>query len=114
MKLFASVYFDEDVSVLISTLIQARGFQARAARDENMLGKDDPQQLEHAISLHCCIVTHNRVHFEELHREYIERRRSHFSIIVATHRSPYEIANRLATLLDTFSADEIENQLLYI
>ena len=44
MKLFAEVYLDEDVSVLIGTLLQARGFNAHTARDEEMLGEDDPGQ----------------------------------------------------------------------
>jgi hypothetical protein len=41
MKLFAEVYLDEDVSVLIATLLQARGFKAMTARDEGLLGQDD-------------------------------------------------------------------------
>ena len=114
MKLFAEVYLDEDVSVLIGTLLQARGFGAHTARDEGMLGEDDPAQLAYATSLECCIVTHNRIHFEQLHSEYIASDRSHFGIIVATRRSPYEVTRRLTVLLNTLTADEFENQLLYV
>ena len=60
MKLFADVYPDEDVSVLIAKLLQARGFKAVTARDEEMLGQDDPDQLVQAVSLGRSIVTHNR------------------------------------------------------
>ena len=35
-------------------------------------------------------------------------------IAIASRRSPYEIARRVAILLDTLTADEIEGQLLYI
>ncbi|MDX1521500.1 MAG: DUF5615 family PIN-like protein [Anaerolineae bacterium] len=108
------MYLDEDVSVLIGTLLQARGFTASTARDEEMLGKDDPDQLAHAVSLERCIVTHNRVHFEQLHNDYIASEQKHFGIIVATRRSPYEVTRRLMVLLNTLTADEFENQLFYV
>ena len=114
MKLFAKVYLDEDVSVLIGTLLQARGFSACTARDEGMLGENDPDQLAHAVSLEHCIVTHNRVHFEQLQDEYITSDQRHFGIIVATRRSPYEVTRRLTVLLNTLTADEFENQLFYV
>ncbi len=114
MKLFAEVYLDEDVSVLIGTLLQARGFNACTARDEGMLGEDDPSQLAHAVSLERCIVTHNRVHFEQLHNGCLAGDQKYFGIIVATRRSPYEITRRLIVLLNTLTADEFEHQLLYV
>jgi hypothetical protein len=114
MKLFAELYLDEDVSVLIRTLLQARGFKVTTARDEEMLGQDDPSQLAQAVSLERCIVTHNRVHFERLHNEYLMSDQKHFGIVVASRRSPYEVAQRLAVLLNTLTADEFENQLLYV
>lgn len=114
MKLFTALYLDEDVSVLIATLLQARGFEATTARAEGMLGQDDPIQLAHAISLERSMVTHNRVHFEQLHRDYLDDNRHHFGIIVAARRSPYEVAQRLAVLLNTLTAAEFENQLFYI
>jgi predicted nuclease of predicted toxin-antitoxin system len=114
MKLFAALYLDEDVSVLIATLLQARGFQATTARVEGMLGQDDPAQLAHAVSLERSLVTHNRVHFEQFHRDYLAGQRPHFGIIVAGRRSPYELAQRLAVLLNTLTATEFENQLFYI
>ena len=94
MKLFAKLYLDEDVSALVATLLRARGFDAITTRDENMLGQDDPQQLAHAVSLERCIVTHNRVYFERLYVKYLKTARVHFGIIVASRRSPYEIARR--------------------
>lgn len=64
MKLFASLYLDEDFSVLIAALLKAQGFDVTTARDEGMLGESDPKQLEYASAHERCIVTHNRVHFE--------------------------------------------------
>ncbi len=114
MKLFASLYLDEDFSVLIAALLKAQGFDVTTARDEGMLGKSDLEQLEYASAHERCIVTHNRVHFERLHREYLEAGRHHWGIVVSAHRRPYETARRLARLLDTFTADEIADNLFYV
>jgi predicted nuclease of predicted toxin-antitoxin system len=67
MKLFAELYLDEDVSALVATLLRARGFNVTTAREQALLGRDDAEQLAHAVSLGRCIFTHNRIHFERLH-----------------------------------------------
>ena len=79
-----------------------------------MLAQDDGAQLARAASLGRCIVTHNRVHFERLHEEYLSAGEKHCGIIVASRRSPYDVTNRLSTLLNTLTADEFVNQPFYI
>lgn len=108
------LYLDEDVSVLVAALLKARGFDVLTARDAGMLGRDDSNQLEGATSVERCIVTHNRVHFEQLHRQYVATGQEHHGIVVAARRTPQEIARRLAMLLNSFAADELSNQLLYV
>ena len=49
MKLFASLYLDEDASVLIADILRARGFDVTTTRNEKMLSRDDPEQLDKAI-----------------------------------------------------------------
>jgi len=114
MKLFAEVYLDEDVSALVAVLLRARGFEVLTARDDNRLGQADPAQLARATALERCMVTHNRVDFENLHRTFVNTGHPHFGIIVATRRSPQEIARRVSVLLNTFAADDLCNQLLYV
>jgi hypothetical protein len=114
MKLFAELYLDEDVSVLVAVLLRGRGLDAVTAIAERMLGQDDAAQLERAVALGRCIVTHNRVHFELLHRRYLASGRDHAGIIVATRRAPHELAGRIVMLLNALTADEIRNQLLYV
>ncbi len=113
MKLFADLYLDEDVSVLVATLLRARGFDVVTAVEAGMLGRDDAEQLKHAASLKRCLVSHNRVHFEALHSEWTKTDASHWGIIVAGRRNPYELVRRLAMICNTWTADELANQLLY-
>jgi len=37
LKLFASLYLDEDVSILVADILRARGFDVITAHDEKML-----------------------------------------------------------------------------
>jgi len=60
------------------------------------------------------LLTHNRVDFERLHLEYMTEGREHSGIIVTPQKKAYEIVQRVAILLNTLTADEIANQLLYV
>jgi hypothetical protein len=77
-----------------------------------MLGRDDTEQLEKAISLQRCLFTHNRIHYEGLQRKALAEEKKHFGIVIGSRRNAYELARRIAVLLNTLTADEIENQLL--
>lgn len=112
--LFIALYLDEDVNVLIATLIRARGCAVITAREADNLGLGDEEQLAYAVSRGCALVTHNREHFEALAREYVTSERRHFGIILAIRRPPYEVAQRLLQLMDQPTADEMHNQLLYL
>ncbi len=114
MKLFASIYTDEDVSKLVATLLRARGFDVTTTIEQGMLSQLDRQQLAYAASVERCLLTHNRVDFEQLHLEYMTEGREHSGIIVIPQKNAYEIVQRVAILLNTLTADEIANQLLYV
>lgn len=112
--IFIRVYLDEDVDVLIASLLRSRSFEAFTAHQSGQLGKLDPEQLEYAISQRAAILTHNRKDFEALAQEYFEQEKLHCGIIVAV-RNPYpEIVRRLLVILNSTTADEMQNQILYI
>ncbi|MBO9999974.1 MAG: DUF5615 family PIN-like protein [Cyanobacteria bacterium SID2] len=112
--IFIHVYLDEDVDVLVTTLLRSRGFEATTAHQAGQLGKTDSEQLEYAVSQRAAILTHNRIDFEDLARGYFDRGKPHYGIIIAV-RNPYqEIVQRLLTILNSTTADEMENQIFYI
>ena len=113
-RLFAGVYLDEDVSVLVADVLNSRGFIVETARDAGTLGQTDKVQLEYAATNELALVTHNRRDFEALHHDYATRQQSHWGIVIAARRRPYEIARRLLRLLDAFTADELKDQLIYL
>ncbi|MBD2499322.1 DUF5615 family PIN-like protein [Anabaena azotica] len=71
MTIFAQIYIDEDVDVIVANLLSARGLDATTAREQQMLGQPDNAQLTFAASIGRCILTHNRLDFEKLYTDYL-------------------------------------------
>jgi predicted nuclease of predicted toxin-antitoxin system len=113
-QLFVSVFLDEDVSTLIATLLRSRGYESESTRDAGRLGATDAEQLAFAAGRRMAILTHNRQDSEELDAEYRTSGRHHCGIIIAVRRDPYEIFRRLVVVLDQYTADEMDDQVLYI
>ena len=113
-RLYIELYLDEDVDVLVADLLRGRGFNVSTTRDEGQLRNSDASQLAFAIAHRKTLLTHNRVDFEALARQYFEAGKTHSGIILAVRRPPYEIALRLLRILNYVTADEIENQIRYI
>lgn len=113
-RLFIELYLDEDVSALLLKRLRSRGFLATSALEAGLLGSSDEAQLAYAVSRQRTMITHNRIHFEALAREYFADGRNHYGTIIAVRRPPQEVFGRLLTILDKIAADEMENQVLYI
>jgi hypothetical protein len=109
----ATLYTDEDMSALVATLLRARGLDVTTVPEQATLGKTDRAQLEFATYLGRCILTHNRIDFEQLHLQYVEEDKQHSGIIVVPQKNAYEVARRIGILVSALTADEIVNQLLY-
>ena len=113
-NLFAALYLDENVDVLVAAMLRARGFDVATTHERHNIGASDPNQLLFAIAEARCLVTHNRNDFVLLHTQYVNNNQAHMGILVAAMRRPGEIADRIAHLLDTYTADEIAGQLFYV
>jgi uncharacterized protein with PIN domain len=113
--LFVRLYLDEDVSVFVAQLLRPHGFDVLTTRDAYNLGYTDTAQLSFAASTHRAILTHNRCDYELLHEAALREPRSHSGILIANRRaSDFELARRIMLVLDTFTADELTNQLIYL
>lgn len=114
VSLYIHLYFDEDVSVRIVDNLRTRGFDVLSSRDAEMSERSDDEQMLYAVSLRRAIVTHNRVDFEAQHGKFVKNGLKHYGVIVAKRRKDAEVVTKILALLDTVSADEIENQLRYV
>ena len=113
-RFFIDLYLDEDVDVVLSHLVRARGFRVTTTQEAGHVGNTDAEQLAFATDQGKTILTHNRVDFEALARRYLEDKKTHAGMIIAVRRHPKELARRVLILLNSLAADEIENQIRYI
>ena len=113
-KLFIEIYLDEDVNVLMANLIRSRGFTVKTTQETGNLGKTDYEQFEFAKSEKFVLLTHNHIDFERIAQEHFASDQIHYGLIIAARHSPQEIAQKLLKTLNTFTADEMINQIIYI
>ena len=83
------LYLDEDVHGLMAKLLRARNIAVETTQESKMIGKSDREQLDYAVQAKAVIVTHNRVDFENLNTEYIEKGKNHNGIVVLIRREVY-------------------------
>ncbi len=58
-RLFIEIYVDEDVNVLVATLLRAHGFVALTTEEAAQRGNTDAEQLAYAVSQGMAVLTHN-------------------------------------------------------
>jgi hypothetical protein len=63
----ASIYFDENMSLLLEMLLRVRGYAVFSTVSERRLGSPDPHQLLFAAEHGWILVTHNRRDYRLLH-----------------------------------------------
>jgi predicted nuclease of predicted toxin-antitoxin system len=113
-KFFIEIYLDENVHALIAKIIRSHGFKATTTHDAGRKGASDAEQLEYANEQGFVILTHDRTDFEKLAAEYFVSGKNHCGIIIIADNPPQEIARRMLSILNDFTADEMKNQIIYI
>lgn len=102
------------MSALVAKLLRVRGFMAQTTQEAGRKNTDDDEQLAYAVSQRRTVLTHNRDDFARLAQDYFDTKRKHYGIIIAVRRPPHEIVTRLMTILNQTTADEMEDQVIYI
>lgn len=114
-QLYIQFYCDEDGSVDIAHNLQQRGFKVLTTHDALRLAYDDTDQLAFAVEQQRAIITHNRRDFEVLHQTYLHQERLHMGIIIVKRRpNDAHIVSKLLDILNTNTANELCNTLIYI
>ena len=108
------VYLDEDVDVLVAPLLRARRFDCTTALDEGHLGWSDVQHLEWTTAESRIMVTHNRVDFDNLAKQWSQRSKDHAGIVLAIRRAnTYELLRRVLPVLGVYDQAGWRNVVMY-
>ncbi len=109
------LYLDEDAqrTDLIQAL-RARRIDILTVSEANLLSENDELQLDFATSESRVVFTFNRGDFFHLHTEWLTKGKMHTGIIVSDQLSTGVIIRRLLKLIDSKSAEEMENWLEFL
>lgn len=96
--------------------LRSRGVDVITVREADRLGYSDLEQLEWAAIEGRVIYTFNRRDFFQLHTAFLTQGRNHAGIILAPqqHYSVGEQMRRLLNLIETKSAEEMQNQIEFL
>jgi hypothetical protein len=108
------LYLDEDVDVLLATLLAAHEMDCSTAAQAGRLGSSDEAHLEYATQNARVLLTHNRVHFEHLAVAWWGIQKPHAGIILAIRRAnTYQLARHVLPVLGLYNQVGWCNQVLY-
>lgn len=115
IKFFPSLYFDEDVSIIVARILRGHGFDVISATENNLRSKSDEEQLRFAVKNERVLVTHNIKDFIQLHKDYLSKGLYHYGMILAIRRrNNYEFAKRLLGLLQQIKLEDLSSQVRFI
>lgn len=115
--MWIKLYLDEDAqrSSLAQSLRQ-HGVDILTTSEADQISKPDPSQLAFATSLGRTIYTYNVGDFATLHYEYLTQERTHSGIIIGEQGrfGIGEEMQRLLRIIETKSAEEMQNEIEYL
>ena len=108
------LFIDEDVHDKLAYILRNCGIDAINAREANRKGLSDEEQLSYAISQRRAIFSFNMADYEKLAVKLFNKNKTHFGIIISPQKGFRETLDKLLSLLQETSADELRNQLIYL
>jgi hypothetical protein len=112
------IYMDEDVmrGALVRA-VRAQGIEVVTASDVSMEGDPDSRHLHYAAEHGLALFSYNIRDYRLLHTAFLEQGLSHAGIILLEQKlrlSVGEQMRRLVQLVDTLSAEEMEDQVVFL
>jgi hypothetical protein len=116
-RLFIALYTDEDVTSDLAPALRRRGYTTESAAEAGNIGVPDEAQLTYAAERGMAILTYNAQDFIPLARDWHSIGREHSGIVISeqfSQRQFGELLRRVLRLLDSVTADEMYNQIVFL
>ncbi len=108
------LYTDEDIHKNASIALRLRSYDVVSAHEIKNWGISDLQQLEYAVSQQRAIFTFNTGDFIKLHKGYIQKKKTHFGILLSKQLTLKETINHLTSFLYNHSSKDLNNNIFWI
>jgi predicted nuclease of predicted toxin-antitoxin system len=109
--LFIRLYLDADVDVKLAANLRRAGYDCVSAREVGNAALDDETQIVFATNEGRVLLTHNIQDFVPIFERWWHANRNHPGIVVSQQIPLGELQRRVMRLLETVTADEMENNL---
>lgn len=116
-RLFIALYTDEDVTTGLAPALRRRGYVAESSTEAGTQGISDEAQLTYAAERGMVLLTYNIQDFIPLAQRWYFAGHEHAGIIFSeqfSQRQFGELLQRILRLLNSLTADEIRNQLIFL
>lgn len=116
-RLFIALYTDEDVTSDLAPALRRRGYTAESALEAGNLNVSDETQLYYAAERDMVLFTYNAQDFIPLARAWYFAGREHAGILLSeqfSQRQFGELLRRILRLLNSLTADEIRNHIVFL
>ena len=111
------LYFDEDtMDADLVHALRIRGVDVTTALEQKMIQREDLDHLELATAQGRALYSFNVGDYHRLHSEYLTQGKRHAGVILAQQQrySVGEQMKRLLKIIARVSAEEIENQIVFL
>lgn len=98
-----ALYLDENVDVEVAVRLRSDGYDVLTARDAEMLGRSDGDQLEFAASQRRVLFTHDIRTFRPLAQQWTRSGHEHWGVIYSSRRPPGALYEGLKRLLSQYA-----------
>lgn len=115
--LFIALYTDEDITSDLAPALRWRGYIAESADEAHNLMLSDEEQLRYATYRGMTIITYNAQDFIPLAQAWASMGLEHAGIIISEQfdrRRFGELLRQVLYLLDSLTADEVFNQIVFL
>jgi len=104
------------MDLMLATALRNRGVDVRTVNELQTTGDSDEEQLILATGQERVIFSHNIADFCRLHSIFMMENRTHAGIILLDQQrySTGDILRGLMNLIETVSAEEARNQLIFL
>jgi len=116
-RFLVALYTDEDVTTDLAPALRWRGYTALSTAEVGNTEMSDEAQLTYATEQGMTILTYNAQDFIPLARTWYATGREHAGIILSeqfSRRQFGELLRRVLQLLDSLTADEIYNRIVFL
>jgi predicted nuclease of predicted toxin-antitoxin system len=110
-RLLIRLYLDADVDVKLAANLRRAGYDCVSAREVGNAALDDETQIVFATNEGRVLLTHNIQDFVPIFERWWHANRNHPGIVVSQQIPLGELQRQVMRLLDTVTADEMENNL---